>query len=199
MRKEILLIIIILILGGCSSLSPGKNMVKKNETALEVAAGINSSPNIGFGIKYGLSDKLNLNMNVISPIMASDNLIIFEPSLIANIIEKRGFVPRVTCYLSIPTLYSLKQSEFKAYPLIGVAPKYEWGKWGVYGAIEMLSEFRNNPKTINLKLNIKTGIEYKINEKWALDIETGINNVGYKSPIADFGYPVLFFGTTIKR
>ncbi|BDU51448.1 hypothetical protein [Haliovirga abyssi] len=188
-----------LLITGCTGLSVGKNMVKKDDVVYEIAVGMNSSPNISGGVKYGVNDKLNLDMNITSPVFASKNIIMFEPALVKNIIKQNGKRPTLNGYLSFPTLYSLKTSDIKIYPVIGFVPKYEGEKWGGYMVFEELTEFRSDEKKVSLKTNIKLGVEYKIREKWALDLEIGVNNIGYKNMMADFGYPVIMFGTTIKQ
>jgi len=194
MRKGIILIIVIVIFGGCSSLSPGRNMIKKNKIATEMSINV-LPPSLGVGAKYGLSDKLNINMNIVSPILSCNEAIVLESSLILNMIEEKGAMPMLNSYFKVMTAYEFKKSRFGVpYAIMGIVPKYENDKWGRYAVFEAFFELDNNKDEFDFGSNIKAGIEYKYNEKLSLNLEIGIINAGYQG----CEIPMLCIGITKK-
>jgi hypothetical protein len=171
-------------------MSPAHRMINKGEWGIDVSSNMTYSsnwspiiPNFNTGIKYGLSDNVNIGLEM-SPLMIFvDGLFLTEPYIVINITKQHLFLPRTSFFSKVPLLVTFAQKDAQVYPLIGLHLSYKVNRLQYSLGTELLFNFYQKDK-IDLKNNMFIGLEYfRKNRPSSISIESGVNSIGEQNKI----------------
>lgn len=176
------------------AVSPAHRIIPKGEWAIDISSNLTYSsnwtpviPNLNMGLKYGVSNKVNVGLEL-SPLMIFiDGIILFEPYIVYNFLDQRDYIPRTSVYAIFPTLVTFSKSDAQTYPLLGLHTAYKINRLQYSLGTELLANFYSK-EAIDLKNNVFLGIEYYCKKPRSFQIELGVNDIGAKNEI--FGWKI---------
>lgn len=210
MRKFILFFVVVLVVFyGCSP-SVGRKVIKSGEVDVEVSLGGAffrytsiplPLPNLGIGIRYGITDDVNLGAKVF-PLYLVFNTIQITPYGVFKLYDSSDFwIPSFNVYSEINSLvYFPIQVPIQAvfYPLIGISSVWE-SSWGtIYIPLEISLDLYNDRRPI--KFNLGVGVDFSIFENFDLTLELRVNSIGnIYLPLGNMvGVPALFISASYR-
>lgn len=191
------------LLGSCA-MTPARTTVEKGRLGFELSgSGVLTGthiapviPSLSIGMKYGLSDSLNIGLSVTPGFLFLNKTVLFEPYLVVNLLRQHGLVPTVNFYSVLPALVSFETFELRSYPLVGILPRYAGPVFGGYLAAEALYDRTIGRPDLPIKFNLRLGLDVRITESFSIGLEGGYNDIGTESELYGWrlGQPIVKLG-----
>lgn len=209
MRKLILAIVLIVFIITLVSCSPsvGRKVIEKDNFEVNLSLGGSfyyytplplPLPNIGFGLRYGVYDNINIGLKVY-PILSVLNTLQFSPYIVGSILKSTNhIIPSINGYIELNSLMHFNPLDIALYPLVGICSIWSIKPVNLYVPLETSFDFYSERRII--KFNIGIGAEVEISKNISLSGEFRINSIGnIYLPLGNMvGVPVFFIEGTYK-
>ena len=153
-------------------------------------------PNLSVGVKYGISDRFNLGVDISPGLILVKGILVAEPYLVYRLRDEAGFIPAINLYSIIPTLLSFETGRVTAYPLLGLLPRFDIGPVGAYLAVE--AQYNRNWSDLgsDIRFNARGGLDIRFSENFTMGAEAGVNRIGETSVLYGWtnGQPIVKIG-----
>jgi hypothetical protein len=195
---------ILVIIYGCS-LSPGRKVIAKGVWESEVAVngligdpveGFAFVPNLNLGMRYGITDRLNIGMSIDPLILSVRGITMVEPYIVVSLIKQKYWFPSLNIHSSFPSLIAPKSRDLRIFPEIGLTPNYIYKRWSWYSTFSLSMDSKTYSNGIDPHYSLCIGTAYQMNDRLALAFESGLGNIGRPSILtnASYGQPAIAFG-----
>lgn len=195
---------IIIITSGCS-LSPGRKVIAKGVWESEVAVsgligdpveGFAFVPNLNLGMRYGITDKLNIGLSADPLILLVDGITMVEPFVVMSLLKQKHSCPAVNIHFSFPSLIAPKSKDLRIFPQIGLTPVYMYNRWSWYSTFSLSMDSKTYSHGIDPHYGLQIGSTFQLTNRLALAFEAGLENIRKPSILtnASYGQPAIVLG-----
>mgnify|MGYP006284005453 CR=1 FL=1 len=203
-KKAHLLTALIFCLFGCT-ISPSRKLIAGGAIEPEIAAsalignpkeGFPAVPNVNVGVRYGVTDVLNVGASLNPMTLLVEGTVMAEPYAVLGVVRQKARRPSVNLHGSFPLLISPPNREVVCFPLLGLTPSWTTDRSIWYVTFEGSFDKKTYERGIDPHFTVRGGWESALQPRLSLVLEAGLANIGRESIItnADFGQPILAVG-----